>query len=718
MQNALSIVVVIVGVQRVPNPAMSARRKSLNVDSPEIEKRDCSSSFEPGIESERLFYPWEHEVDEGSGTDELTRLFAKAKKSALKAVQDWTVLQWIGFFLPCVRWLKSYTTMLFVFDLIAGVSVGFMVVPQGIAYASSAGVPSVFGLYGAFLPCIVYSLMGTSRQLSVGPVAVTSLLIYANLQSLIPCASSISNPNTVSTPEDIACQNTYNDAAIQVAFIVACLYTAIGLLRMGWIMKFLSHSVISGFMTGAAVTIGIGQVKYVLGYSISMGSSTALQNYIQQYAANIWQLRWQEYIMGITCMFVLVFFKYMDRLWKPLKYIRSFGPLFVFVIGIGAVYIGNVDKLRNGGLATIGNIPAGLPPWTAGIWSFTDSGPSFTALMPTCVVVLFVDLLESTSIARALARKNGYELDYNREIVGLGLANFAGAMSSCYSTTGSFSRSAVADNAGAKTPMAQFVCGWVVAFVLIFLTNFFSRVPKNILGSIIIVSVSSLVEYEQAIYLWKVNKTDLLVWLAACSGVLFYSVEVGLAIAIGLAVLLVMYQAAFPHTAVLGRLSNSANVYRNIKQYPDAQMIPGILAFRIDAPLFYGNVKGLEDRIERLIMKYSNWSKAQGAERLEFLLLDMTPIHHVDSMGLHFLEDLVFSMRAKGITLVLANPNHKVVRAWSSIKLPELLGKDNIFVSIHDAVIFAQQRLSEKGICTKTVSIVSRIPSSSDSKVI
>ncbi|GAX84215.1 hypothetical protein CEUSTIGMA_g11638.t1 [Chlamydomonas eustigma] len=695
---------------------MTSRRKSMTTESLESDKNDCiyTSVLEPETEVQRFFYPWNHEVDEGSGADELSRLLTKAKRSTIKAFQEWTLLQWIGFFLPCVRWLKSYTWILFVYDLIAGVSVGIMVVPQGIAYASSAGVPSVFGLYGAFLPCIVYSLMGTSRQLSVGPVAVTSLLIYSNFQALIPCAASISNPNTVSTPEEIACQNTYNNAAIQVAFIVACLYTAVGLLRMGWMMKFLSHSVISGFMTGAAITIGIGQAKYVLGYSISMGSSTALQNYIQQYAANIWQLRWQEYIMGITCIYVLVLFKYLDRIWLPLKHVKSFGPLFVCIIGIGAAYIGNVGMLKNGGLATIGNIPPGLPPWTAGIWSFSTDGPSFTDLIPTCAVVLCVDLLESTSIARALARKNGYELDYNREIVGLGLANFAGAMSSCYTTTGSFCRSAVANNAGAKTPMAQFVCGWVVAFVLIFLTTFFSRIPKNLMGSIVIVAVSSLVEYEQAIYLWKVNKTDLLVWLAACSGVLFYSVEVGLAIAIGLAVLLVMYQAAFPHTAVLGRLSNSANVYRNIKQYPDAQMTPGILAFRIDAPLFYGNVKGLEDKIERLINKYSNWSAAQGAERLEFLLLDMTPIHHVDSMGLHFLEDLVFSMRAKGITLGLANPNHKVVRAWSAIKLPELLGRDNIFVSIHDAIMFAQQRLSEKGVCTKAVSIVSQIPSSSD----
>lgn len=180
---------------------------------------------------------------------------------------------------------------------------------------------------------------------------------------------------------------------------------------------------------------------------------------------------------------------------------------------------------------------------------------------------------------RALARKNGYELSYNQEIVGLGLANFAGAMSSSYTTTGSFSRSSVNNNAGAKSPLAQFVCGWLVAFVLLFLTPIFQRLPFAVFGAIVIVSVTALVEFEQAIYLWQVNKLDLCVWLASCLGTLFISIEIGLAISIGLAVVTALYTSAFPHTAVLGKVGTS--VFRNVKQYPDAQLLPGILCFRI-----------------------------------------------------------------------------------------------------------------------------------------
>ncbi len=283
------------------------------------------------------------------------------------------------------------------YDLIGGLSVGVMAVPQGISYATSAGLPGVFGLYGVFLPCLVYSLMGTSRQLAVGPVAVTSLLIYSNLQTVLPCSSVNTNPNT---PVDVACQNQYNTAAIQVALIVACMYTSVGLLRLGWLMKFLSHSVIGGFMTGAAITIGIGQAKYIFGFKIEMGSSTRLQDYIAQYVQNMDQLRWQEYIMGVTFIFVLVFFKFMDRLWAPLKYIRSFGPLFVCVIGICSVYIGQIDQLARGGVAIVGALPAGLPPLTVSQWTIQPGAPSFMALLPTAIVVMLVDLLESTSIAR------------------------------------------------------------------------------------------------------------------------------------------------------------------------------------------------------------------------------------------------------------------------------------------------------------------------------
>lgn len=657
---------------------------------------------------QRLFYPWKPEHEEGSNpADAMQRMYKRTKKKAREAIVQWSILDWVAFFIPAVGWLRTYPwNKWLVHDLVAGVSVGFMVVPQGMSYANSAGLPSVYGLYGAFLPCLVYSLLGTSRQLAVGPVAVTSLLIASNLKSIVTCAQNISNPNT---PSDPACQAQYNQAAIQLAFIVACLYSGIGILRLGWVTKLLSHAVISGFTTGAAITIAMGQVKYILGFKITTGSHTQLDYYMKQYVWNMQNFRWQEFILGVMTMLILIAFKFGEKVWRPLRFVRSLGPLFVCIMGIAAVVIGEIDTPDRGGISIVGAIPSGLPPFTGTEWTpMVD--PSFKDLIVTAIIVMFVDLLESTSIARALARKNGYELIYNREILGLGIANFAGAMSSCYTTTGSFSRSAVNNNAGAKSPLAQFVCGWVVALVLLTLTSVFSKLPFAVMGAIVIVSVASLIEFEQAVYLFKVSKLDLLCWLASCIGTLFISVEIGLAIAVGVAIMLALYQSAFPHTAVLGRIGGSVPVYRNVKQYPDSQLTPGILAFRVDAPMYFANVKALEDKIEKAMVKFCAWSSVQGVAKIHFLVIDMTPVHHVDSMGLHFLEDLVFDCKKKGMTLLLANPSRAVIKCLEQVKLPDLLGKEFVFVSMQDAMAFAQQRLAEMGFSSTAFAL----PQSSD----
>ena len=227
-----------------------------------------------------------------------------------------------------------------------------------------------------------------------------------------------------------------------------------------------------------------------------------------------------------------------------------------------------------------------------------------------------------------MAKINGYELPYTREILALGIANFGGAAFNCYTTTGSFSRSSVNNTAGAKTPLSQFVCAWVIGFTLLFLTSFFANVPYNALGAIIIVAVAQLVEYDAPFKLWKTNKLDMTCWLASFVCVLFISIEIGLACAIGLAVLITLYNTAFPHTAVLGKVPSphGSSIFRNIKQYPDSQIFPGILLFRIDAPVYFGNTRSVTDKIEKLVKRYSGWSTIQGVTGLNFLIIDLTPV--------------------------------------------------------------------------------------------
>ncbi|KAG1664416.1 hypothetical protein FOA52_009738 [Chlamydomonas sp. UWO 241] len=188
------------------------------------------------------------------------------------------------------------------------------------------------------------------------------------------------------------------------------------------------------------------------------------------------------------------------------------------------------------------------------------------------------------------------------------------------------------------------------------------------------------------------------------------NVELGLGLAIGLAIFITIHQSAFPHTAVLGKVPGASYVYRNIKQYPDSQVYPGILAFRIDAPLYFANVNSVEEKIEKAMIKASAWSAVQGAKGLKFLIIDMTPIHHVDSMGLRFLEDVIFDCKDKGVQLLIANPNQNVMRDWDRVKLPDLLGRDFVFVSVHEATIFALQRLSEMGFTTTPLALPNGVP--------
>ncbi|KAJ9521803.1 hypothetical protein QJQ45_024684, partial [Haematococcus lacustris] len=686
-------------------------------------------------------YPWDHhDTLAKPWFSPLARWWRHAQNSHQHRRQTYGVLDWAAYVLPCVSWLRVYSFKEhFPGDLVAGLSVGCMIIAQGLSYANLAGVPSVYGLYGAFTPSIVYAVFGTSRQLAVGPVAVTSTLIGSSMKALLPCAAEISNPNNPGPGQPCAvlgtlqqeCQDLYNTKVIQLAFIVACMYTGIGVLRLGWVTNLLSHAVISGFTSGAAITIGSSQVKYLLGYSISP-QKDVLQNLLAEYVRKARNFKWQEFIMGSVLLLMMVIFKELGKRHRRLTLLRTLGPITAVVVGLLTVVIGNVDDQ---GIRVIGNIPkgscviatcdwlrfeiaahlglhdwrAGLPPLSIHMWAPVEGvGP----LLGLGVIVMLVDLLESTSIARALARKNGYELDYNKEITGLGLANFAGALFSSYTTTGSFSRSAINDLAGSKTPLCQFITAWVVGLVLLFLTPLLGRLPYNVLGAVVVASVVSLIDYEQIIYLLRVSPMDALVWLASFLGTLFISVEIGIGIAIGLAVLMALYHIAFPHTALLGRVPGSG-VYRSVKQYPDAQVerivmglwakqqprmvTPGVVSFRIDAPVFFANVKNLQDKLGKIMERMGALAQLHGLPGVQYLVLDLTPVTHVDAMGLHFLEELVFEGRAFGYTVILANPAVKVLREFEPVHLADLIGKENIFVSVADATQYAVARLTEKG---------------------
>jgi len=655
--------------------------------------RTPTKSLMPGnlVSSTRLEFPWkagDHPGDEfGTSVREewatLKRFWEKTTDKGAKAMSEYKAFDWACFFLPCLGWLTKYDLKQWaLWDLLAGVSVALMVVPQGMSYATLAGLPVVWGLYGAFTPLLIYPLFGSSKQLGIGPVAVTSTLLGNGLTNLIPDAADIFDHNAPDDPVQIQ----YNQYATQVAFLVAVMYTAVGIFRLGFLMRLLSHSVITGFTSGAAILIGLQQVQYILGVK-AVRKDTIIE-IIKAVNDVIWAFNSKAFAIGFSCLAFLFTTKIITMKWPRMFWLKTLGPAIVSVVGIATVKIAGYNTKNPPTIPIVKTIPKGLPPCTISQWApILDGG-----IVPLAIIIMLVDMLESTSIARALARKNNYQLNYNQEIIGLGLANFMGAAFSAYTTTGSFSRSAVNNDSGAKTQLACFITGITVMFVLLFLTPVFQLMPYCVMGAIIIAGVAALFEYETAYYLFKTNLRDFVVWLTAFICTLFLGVELGLAISIGLAMLIVIFETAFPHTALLGRLDKS-NVYRNVEQYPSAELTPGVMVVRLDAPIYFANVQWFQDKLQDYEQQSLLHARAQGLDKLEYVILDLTPVNHLDSMGVHLLSDLAEEYHQKGISLYLCNPNVRVLRMLERSGITKAIGRENIFVRVHDAVTHCKTNL-------------------------
>ncbi|KAL4533882.1 hypothetical protein Ndes2437B_g03200 [Nannochloris sp. 'desiccata'] len=596
---------------------------------------------------------------------------------------------------------------------IPGLSVGAMVIPQGMSYAKLAGLPQEYGLYGAFVPCIVYALLGSSRQLAVGPVAVTSVLLGNGLESLFqsggsnPCIPPTGAVPPPPPPIDdgtapITCMD-YQKAAVQVAFLAGVMYTGVGLLGLGWLTYFLSHATISGFMSGAAILIALSQVKYILGISTPRADKLVPQ--LEYIFGNLSGFNWREFCMGMSFILILLVFRTASRRVKRLAFLRSLGPLTVCILSIALMNIFDWYEIPPGStkplISPIGSIPSGMPSVTVGWWfPLYDTGKQLLL----AVVICLIDMCESMSIAKALASKNKYRLNATQELRGLGVANLAGAVFNCYTTTGSFSRTAVNDSVGAKSLISSFVTGLLVMFTLLFLTPVMKNMSQNVQGAIIITGVLGLFQWEDFLEFWRVAKFDWLVWIATFLCTLFLGVEVGILVGVALSLVLVIYKTAFPRISAIGRLPGT-NIYRNIKMYPDAENPPGMLCLRIDASIFFANVEGIRDYLTDKLQTGKDEHERAG-DPVHFVIIDLSPSPDIDIAGVHLLHEIISELKSDGIRLILANPSKNVLLMLRRAKVLKELGPNGVQVSVGEAVRWATDHLSDGPI---TPSYIARV---------
>lgn len=583
-------------------------------------------------------------------------------KSRMKGM---TRKEWIELFFPCYRWMRTYKVREYLQpDLMAGITVGIMLVPQSMSYAKLAGLQPIYGLYSGFVPIFVYTIFGSSRQLAIGPVALTSLLVSNVLSSIVE-------------PSD----KLYTELAILLALMVGILECTMALLRLGWIIRFISHSVISGFTTASAFVIALSQAKYFLGYEIERSSK--IIPLVESIISGADKFSWPPFLMGSLMLAILLTMKHLGKTRKYLRFLRAAGPLTAVVLGTTFVKIYHPSSI-----SLVGDIPQGLPKF-----SVPKQFDHIKSLIPTTVLITGVAILESVGIAKALAAKNGYELDSNQELFGLGLANICGSFFSIYPTTGSFSRSAVNHESGAKTGLSGLVMGIIMGCALIFLTPVFEYIPQCALAAIVISAVIGLVDYDEAMFLWRVDKKDFLLWTITCITTLLLGIEIGVLVGVGVSLAFVIHESANPHIAVLGRLPGTT-IYRNTQQYPEAYTYNGIVIVRIDAPMYFANTSYIKDRVRDYeIAKEESKGRGPEVSRIHFVILEMAPVTYIDSSAVQALKELHQEYRSRDIQLAISNPNREVLLTLAKAGVIDLIGKEWYFVRVHDAVQICLQHV-------------------------
>ncbi|XP_050250331.1 sulfate transporter 4.1, chloroplastic-like isoform X1 [Quercus robur] len=620
-----------------------------------------------------LLHPNTASSSSGSGSGSgsfLSALFSKWKTKVRR--MSWH--NWIELFLPCYRWIRTYKWREYLqVDLMSGTTVGVMLVPQAMSYAKLAGLDPIYGLYSGFVPLFVYAIFGSSRQLAVGPVALVSLLVSNVLGGIVDSSDEL-----------------YTELAILLALMVGILECIMGLLRLGWLIRFISHSVISGFTSASAVVIALSQAKYFLGYDIVRSSK--IVPLIESIIAGADGFSWPPFVMGSIILAILVIMKHLGKSRKYLRFLRAAGPLTAVVLGTTFVKI-----FHPASISLVGDIPQGLPKF-----SIPKSFGYALSLIPTAALITGVAILESVGIAKALAAKNGYELDSNQELFGLGVANVIGSFFSSYPTTGSFSRSAVNHESGAKTGLAGIVTAIIMGCALLFLTPLFEYIPQCVLAAIVISAVMGLVDYNEAIFLWRVDKKDFLLWTITCITTLFLGIEIGVLVGVGASLAFVIHESANPHIAVLGRLPGTT-VYRNSKQYPEAYTYNGIVIVRIDAPIYFANISYIKDRLREYEVDVDrSTSRGPEVERIYFVIIELAPVTYIDSSAVQALKDLYQEYKLRDIQIAISNPNREVLLTLSRSGVVDLIGKEWYFVRVHDAVQVCLQHVQSLKETSKT----------------
>ena len=544
---------------------------------------------------------------------------------------------------PALSWITRYERGWLTGDVTAGLTVGVMLIPQGMAYALLAGLPPIYGLYAATLPLLVYALLGSSRQLAVGPVAMDSLLTATGVGALATLGSE-----------------QYLSLAVALALLVGTIQLLAGVFRLGFLVDLLSRPIISGFTSAAALIIGLSQLPHLLG--VDLGRSSFVPTILASAVAHFDAVHFLTMLIGLAGIGLMLALK---RWWPAVP-----GPLVVVVVAIAGVYLAGGQAA---GVRIVGEVPAGLPAFGLQVPALGD----LRALLPTALTIALIGFMEGIAVAKAVnARHPEYTVVPNQELIAVGGANIASSLVGAFPVAGGFSRTAVNDQAGARTGLAAIISAAVIVLTLLFLTPLFYYLPQAVLASIIMVAVFQLIDWREAARLWRTDRPDFWMLAATFVATLTLGIQNGIAAGVALSIGVHVYRSMRPHLAVLGRIEGTTT-YRNVNRFPDAREVPGLVILRFDAPLYFGNLNYFRAQLDSLLA---------GRTDLQAIVLNAEGIASVDSSAMYGLRGLVEAQQARGVTVRLAGVIGPVRDAMKKAGLYDTVGRENFYLDVDQAV--------------------------------
>ena len=554
--------------------------------------------------------------------------------------------------LPIFDWGRTYNQLTFTNDLVAAVIVIVMLIPQSLAYALLAGLPPEMGLYASILPIVLYAIFGTSRVLAVGPVAVVSLLTAA-------AVGKIAIPGT---PEYIA-------AAITLAFMSGIILLGLGLFRLGFLANFLSHPVITGFVTASGIIIAASQMKHIFGVNADGHNILEIATSLRE---SIIELNWITLLIGsLTTVFLLWVRKGFLPLLLKLGLNQRASDIFAkagpIIAIVATTLIAWSFSLTERGVKVVGEVPQGLPPISLPSFSMDI----WTSLIGSAILMSLIGFIESISIARTLAATKRQRIDPDQELIGLGAANVGAAFTSGFPVTGGFSRSVVNYDAGAETPAAGAFTAIGLGVASIFLTTLIFYLPKATLAATIIVAVLALVDFSILKKTWIYSKADFAAVAATMSVTLIMGVELGVIAGVLISILSHVYKSSRPHIAIVGQVPGTEH-YRNVLRH-DVLVNPQVLTIRVDESLYFANTRFLEDRIYSEVAKQSE---------LKHVILMCSAVNAIDMSALESLEIINERLKLGGIKFHLSEVKGPVMDKLEGTSLLTHLSGD-IFLSQH-----------------------------------